>query len=164
MYATGLRISELINLRSENLYLDENFLRVIGKGNKERVIPFGKKAEKSIQSYLRESRPILLKNKKNEYIFVNRQGEKLSRQGLWKIIKGYGRKIGISSIMTPHILRHSFATHLVEKGADLRSVQMMLGHSSISTTEIYTHVSKEKVKQIYDRFHPRQLDKEEDAD
>jgi len=155
MYATGLRISELINLNQGNIYIEENFLRVIGKGNKERVIPFGEKAKKSIKDYFKESRPLLLKNKKNDYVFVNRQGEKLSRQGLWKIIKRYGLKVGISSNMTPHILRHSFATHMVEKGADLRSVQMMLGHSSISTTEIYTYVARDKVKKIYDKYHPR---------
>jgi integrase/recombinase XerD len=155
MYATGLRISELISLKQENIYIDENFLRVIGKGNKERVIPFGNQAKKWIENYFTESRTLLLKNKTSDYIFVNRQGEKLSRQGLWKIIKGYGKKIGISSTMTPHILRHSFATHMVEKGADLRSVQMLLGHSSISTTEIYTYVARDKIKKIYDKYHPR---------
>jgi integrase/recombinase XerD len=145
----------LINLKRENIYIEENFLRVIGKGNRERVIPFGDQAKKSIQNYLKQSRILLLKKKTNDYIFVNRQGQKLSRQGLWKIIKGYGKKIGISSNMTPHVLRHSFATHLVEKGADLRSVQMMLGHSSISTTEIYTYVARDKVKKVYDQYHPR---------
>jgi integrase/recombinase XerD len=112
--------------------------------------------------YLTESRTQLLKGKETQHIFLNNRGGSLSRQGLWKIIKGYGHQMGIGSILTPHTLRHSFATHLVERGADLRSIQMMLGHSSISTTEIYTHVSKEKVKQIYEQFHPREK-KEETA-
>lgn len=162
MYATGLRISELINLKQENLYIEENFLRVIGKGNKERVIPFGEEAKKSIQNYFNESRSFLLKKKMSDFVFINRQGNKLSRQGLWKIIKGYGKKIGIEAKMTPHVLRHSFATHMVEKGADLRSVQIMLGHSSISTTEIYTHVARDKVKKVYDKYHPR--DKKNSSD
>lgn len=160
MYATGLRISEVTNLELGDLYIDEDFLRVLGKGNKERVIPFGKKAKEYIVEYLKNARPLLIKNNVNSFIFLNRNGEKLSRQGLWKIIKGYGKKIGISSKLTPHVLRHSFATHLLERGADLRSIQMMLGHSSISTTEIYTYVAKDKVKKIYDKFHPRSKKKE----
>jgi len=155
LYATGLRISELSYLKLENLYLNENFIRVLGKGNKERVIPFGGKAEKYLIVYLKNSRNILLKNKSSDFIFLNRNGERISRQGLWKIIKQYGEKIGRYSIITPHILRHSFATHLLEKGADLRSIQMMLGHSSISTTEIYTFVARDKIKKIYDKYHPR---------
>lgn len=155
LYATGLRISELSHLKVENLYLNENFIRVLGKGNKERVIPFGEKAKKYLIYYLKNSRSLLLKNKNSEFIFLNRNGERISRQGLWKIIKQYGKKIGIHSIITPHILRHSFATHLLEKGADLRSIQMMLGHSSISTTEIYTFVARDKIKKIYDKYHPR---------
>ena len=155
MYATGVRISEVINLKLENLYLEENFLRVMGKGNKERIIPFGQKAKHWLIEYMEKSRSFLLKKKVNEYVFLNRNGEKLTRQGLWKIIKGYGEKISISSSLTPHTLRHSFATHLLEKGADLRSIQLMLGHSSISTTEIYTYIARDKVKKIYDKFHPR---------
>ncbi len=155
LYATGLRISELSYLKLENLYLNENFIRVLGKGNKERVIPFGGKAEKYLIVYLKNSRNILLKNKSSDFIFLNRNGERISRQGLWKIIKQYGEKIGRYSIITPHILRHSFATHLLEKGADLRSIQMMLGHSSISTTEIYTFVARDKIKKIYKKYHPR---------
>lgn len=155
MYATGLRISEVIHLTFDDLYLEESFLRVLGKGNKERVVPFGEKAEQFIREYLKNSRPKILKEKKNDFVFLNRNGESLSRQGLWKIIKGYGRKLGISTNLTPHTLRHSFATHLLEKGADLRSIQMMLGHSSISTTEIYTYVAKKRVKQAYDKYHPR---------
>ena len=156
MYGAGLRISEVIQLKSNNIYLDDNFVRVLGKGNRERVIPLGIKAKQSMKIYLNEIRCKLAKEKTTQCFFLNHRGQPLSRQGLWKIIKGYGKKLGIASILTPHTLRHSFATHLVEKGADLRSIQMMLGHSSISTTEIYTHVSKDKVKQIYDKFHPRE--------
>jgi integrase/recombinase XerD len=159
MYATGLRISEVAGLKMENLYMDENFVRVMGKGSKERIVPFGKKAEQALHRYLEDGRPALLKNARaagsSNVVFLNRSGQRLSRQGLWKIIKGYGKRLGVSAILTPHTLRHSFATHLVEKGADLRSVQMMLGHASISTTEIYTYVSRDRVKKVYDRFHPR---------
>lgn len=160
MYGAGLRISEVIQLKSKNIYLEDNFIRVLGKGNRERVIPLGKKAKQSMKIYSDEIRSKLVKEKDAQCFFLNHRGHALSRQGLWKIIKGYGKQIGIASILTPHTLRHSFATHLVERGADLRSIQMMLGHSSISTTEIYTHVSKEKVKQIYDRFHPRDQERE----
>lgn len=159
MYGAGLRISEVIQLKSKNIYLEENFIRVLGKGNRERVIPLGKKVKQSMKIYLDQTRSNLAKEKETQCFFLNHRGQPLSRQGLWKIIKSYGKQMGIASILTPHTLRHSFATHLVENGADLRSIQMMLGHSSISTTEIYTHVSKEKVKQIYDRFHPRQQEK-----
>lgn len=155
MYGTGLRISEVTHLKNDNLYLEENFIRILGKGNKERVIPLGEKAKKYLEIYLKESRCKILKDNQIPHVFLNRKGRKLSRQGLWKIIKSYGQKTGISRILTPHTLRHSFATHLVEKGADLRSVQLMLGHSSISTTEIYTYISKDKVKKIYEKYHPR---------
>jgi integrase/recombinase XerD len=155
MYGTGLRISETTQLRLEHIYAKEHFIRVMGKGNRERVIPLGDQAKNYLETYLRDSRPTLLKNKNNPALFLNRNGEKMSRQGLWKIIKGYGQKLGMATLLTPHTLRHSFATHMVEKGADLRSVQMMLGHSSISTTEIYTYLTKDKVKKMYDRYHPR---------
>lgn len=155
MYATGIRISETINLRFENLYLEESFLKVKGKGSKERVVPFNENAGSEIINYLENGRPGLSKGKNPELIFLNKNGGPLSRQGLWKIIKGYGVKTGISPDLSPHILRHSFATHLLEQGADLRSIQLMLGHSSISTTEIYTFVAKDKIKKIYDKFHPR---------
>jgi len=161
MYATGVRISELIDLKSDNLYLDEDFIRVLGKGNKERLIPIGVNAKRFLADYLTTSRPRLLKGKISAIVFLNRNGSKLSRQGLWKIIKNYGKKTGISSQLTPHILRHSFATHLLEMGADLRSIQMMLGHSSISSTEIYTYVAKDKLKKIYEKFHPRSRSKSE---
>lgn len=155
MYATGLRISEVVNLKLENIYFEESFLRILGKGNKERIVPFGKIASKHMKEYLQKSRPQLLKQGGSDFVFLNRSGNKLTRQGLWKVIKGYGKKIGISNKLSPHVLRHSFATHLVEKGADLRSIQMMLGHSNITTTEIYTYIARERVKKIYDQFHPR---------
>ena len=155
LYATGLRISEISDLTLEKVYLEEQFLRVMGKGNKERVVPFGEKAKTAVTDYITSGRRELLKGKNSQHLFLNRFGKQISRVGLWKIIKGYGRQLGIESILTPHVLRHSFATHLVEKGADLRSVQMMLGHSSISTTEIYTYVSRDRVRQVYQQFHPR---------
>jgi integrase/recombinase XerD len=155
MYATGLRISEVIHLTFDHVYMEDNFLRVKGKGNKERVVPFGEKAREYLENYLTHARSLLLKHHLNDFIFLNRNGEPLSRQGLWKVIKGYARTLGVYSTLTPHTLRHSFATHLLEKGADLRSIQLMLGHSNISTTEIYTYVAKTRVKKIYDQYHPR---------
>ena len=155
MYATGLRISEVIHLKMSNLYMEDGFLRVLGKGNKERVVPFGEKAKEYMENYLENSRPLLLKKVPTDFVFLNNRGTKLSRMGMWKIVNGYGKKIGVGHILTPHVLRHSFATHLLEKGADLRSIQMMLGHASISTTEIYTYVAKKRVKQVYDKYHPR---------
>lgn len=155
MYATGLRISELGALSFDALYLEENFLRIIGKGGKERIVPVSETAVKYIKIYLAESRGSLGKKQTSNYLFLNRNGGQISRQGLWKIIKGYAAKLGISSTLSPHTLRHSFATHLLEKGADLRSIQMMLGHSSITTTEIYTHLAKESIQNIYEKFHPR---------
>jgi integrase/recombinase XerD len=155
MYATGLRISEVSHLKLNNLYMEEGFLRVMGKGSKERVVPFGETAKEYLGQYLEKARPVLLKNKFTDVVFLNRIGGPFSRQGLWKVIKRYGKKLGVASPLSPHVLRHSFATHLLEKGADLRSIQMMLGHSSISTTEIYTYVAKTRVKQIYDKYHPR---------
>ncbi|MEN8153189.1 MAG: site-specific tyrosine recombinase XerD [Acidobacteriota bacterium] len=155
MYATGLRISETTGLSFENLYLEESFIKVRGKGSKERVIPFNENAGAEIVNYLENGRPRISRGKNPELVFLNKNGGPLSRQGLWKIIKGYGLKTGISADLTPHVLRHSFATHLLEQGADLRSIQLMLGHSNISTTEIYTFVAKDKVKKIYDKFHPR---------
>jgi len=155
MYGTGLRISEVCGLRREDTYLSERFLRVTGKGGRERVVPFGDTAAAWTSRYLENARPILIKGSAAEVMFVNRNGRGLSRQGLWKIIKGYARQLGIAAELTPHTLRHSFATHLVEEGADLRSVQMMLGHASITTTEIYTHISRGKIRSHYEKFHPR---------
>jgi integrase/recombinase XerD len=135
--------------------LDEGFLRVRGKGGKERVVPFSDVSRDCLRAYLDSSRTALVGAGDPVTLFVNYHGVAFSRQGLWKIIKGYGAKVGLSARLTPHVLRHSFATHLVEKGADLRSVQMLLGHSSITTTEIYTHLAKDQLKRIYDQFHPR---------
>jgi integrase/recombinase XerD len=155
LYATGMRVSEAANLKNDNVNLRVGFLRCIGKGNKERVIPLGKKAVNSLQRYLAVARPKLLKGRSSEYLFLNRFGKKISRQSLWKLIKRYARQAGIKKPIRPHILRHSFATHLLERGADLRSVQEMLGHSNISTTQIYTHINKERLKSIHRMFHPR---------
>ncbi|MFA5145495.1 MAG: site-specific tyrosine recombinase XerD [Candidatus Omnitrophota bacterium] len=155
LYATGMRVSEAVNLRADNVNLDIGFLRCIGKGNKERVIPLGKKAISSIQRYLISSRPHFLKNKESEFMFLNRFGKKISRQSLWKLLKKYARQAKIKKTIKPHILRHSFATHLLERGADLRSVQEMLGHSNISTTQIYTHINKDRLKTVHRMFHPR---------
>ncbi|MCX6582252.1 MAG: site-specific tyrosine recombinase XerD [Candidatus Aminicenantes bacterium] len=155
MYASGLRISEVTTLKKTNIYMDDNFVRVMGKGSKERVIPFGEKAREFMAGYLAGARPLLLKKNMNDYVFLNHHGRPFTRQGLWKIIKGYARTLGVPATLTPHTLRHSFATHLLEKGADLRSIQLMLGHANISTTEIYTYVAKSKVKKMYDRYHPR---------
>lgn len=155
LYATGMRVSEAVNLKTDNVNLDVGFLRCIGKGNKERIIPLGAKAMSSIRRYLKVSRPQQLKNKEIDFLFLNRFGKKISRQSLWKLIKRYAREARIKKPIRPHILRHSFATHLLERGADLRSVQEMLGHANISTTQIYTHISKERLKAIHRMFHPR---------
>lgn len=155
LYATGMRVSEAVNLKVDNVNLDIGFLRCIGKGNKERVIPLGKKAIDSLKRYLENSRPQLLKKKESEFLFLNRFGKKISRQSLWKTVKKYAKAARIKKPMRPHILRHSFATHLLERGADLRSVQEMLGHANISTTQIYTHINKDRLKSIHRKFHPR---------
>jgi integrase/recombinase XerD len=155
LYATGMRVSEAVNLKAQNVNLEIGFLRCIGKGNKERVIPIGKKAITSIKKYLESTRPSLLKNKESEFLFLSRLGKSISRQSLWKLIKRYAKEARIKKSIKPHILRHSFATHLLERGADLRSVQEMLGHSNISTTQIYTHVNKERLKMVHKTYHPR---------
>jgi len=155
LYATGMRVSEAVNLKLDNVNLDVGFLRCVGKGNKERVIPLGKKAIASIKRYLESGRQCFLKRKSCDYLFLNRSGNKLTRQSFWKLIKKYARQARIKKPIRPHILRHSFATHLLERGADLRSVQEMLGHANISTTQIYTHINKERLKSIHKMFHPR---------
>jgi len=155
LYATGMRVSEATDLKVNNVNLDIGFLRCIGKGNKERVIPLGRKAIKSIKRYSEFSRPHFLKKKESEFLFLNRSGKKISRQSIWKLIKQYAKEAKIKKPIKVHTLRHSFATHLLERGADLRSVQEMLGHSSISTTQIYTHIDKERLKTVHKMFHPR---------
>ncbi len=155
LYATGIRVSELVSLNINEVNFKMGFIKCTGKGNKERMIPLGSVAIRSIQEYLKNSRPRILKQKEDKALFVNQQGSRLTRQGFWKILKKYALKAGIQMDITPHTLRHSFATHLLENGADLRSVQEMLGHADIATTQIYTHVARRKIKEIYDQTHPR---------
>jgi integrase/recombinase XerD len=155
MYSTGLRVSELCNLRVSDLQLDAGCLRCIGKGNKERLVPVGRRALTVIEEYLRTSRPQILGEASSPYLFINRNANKTNRITFWIILGEYGRKAGLRKKLTPHMLRHSFATHLLDRGADLRSVQMMLGHADISTTQIYTHVVEERLKKVYKAHHPR---------
>lgn len=156
LYATGLRVSELVSLQAQQINLQGDYLTVKGKGSKMRVVPFGQWARQKLLSYMQEMRPRLLKGKNTPFLFVNRSGRPLSRQGFWKIIRGYARAAGIEKKVSPHTLRHSFATHLLEGGADLRSVQSMLGHADISTTQIYTHVDGRRLKEAHRRYHPRE--------
>ena len=153
--ATGLRASELTGLALGDLHLDAGYLRCVGKGSKERVVPMGAPAGAALSAYLESGRLALLKGRRSETLFVGRAGAPLTRQGFWKLIKSYGRRAGIRAALSPHVVRHSFATHLLENGADLRAVQMLLGHSDISTTQIYTHVNRERLKRLYRDFHPR---------
>ncbi len=154
LYASGLRVSELVNLTVKDLNLEEGFLFCRGKGGKERIVPVGEKARKAVGHYLADVRPFIIK-KPTDFLFLSRRGGPFTRQGFWKVLKEYARRAGLASKITPHVLRHSFATHLLERGADLRSVQMMLGHSQITTTQIYTHVSRERLRRVYEKFHPR---------
>lgn len=155
MYATGMRVSEVVELMINNVNLDVGFLKCVGKGGKERIVPLGKTAGDFIKRYLEKSRPRIANRSSDNHLFLSRLGRKLSRQSFWKMIKKYTRIAGIKKEIKPHTLRHSFATHLLERGADLRSVQEMLGHANISTTQLYTHINRERLKGIHKKFHPR---------
>jgi len=154
LYATGVRVSELVGLTTDRLRLDPGFIQVVGKREKERLVPIGMAAMHWLERYLKVARPRLDRQRRPE-LFLNHRGGRLTRQGFWKILRGHGLTAGVRSHLSPHVLRHSFATHLVENGADLRAVQMMLGHASLTTTEIYTHVARERLRRLYDEKHPR---------
>ena len=156
LYATGVRIFELIGIKRKNLLLEVGLVRVIGKGQKERVVPIGEKAIKSVEEYLSDLRPKLANQNSQDVLFLNRRGNPFSRMGLWKILRKYVNQAGIKKRVSPHTIRHSFATHLLEGGADLRAVQEMLGHADISTTQIYTHLDREYLKEVHRTFHPRE--------
>jgi integrase/recombinase XerD len=155
LYATGLRASELCTLGMGDLNLDLGVLRATGKGKKQRMIPVGKPALAAVQAYLESGRPAILKGRPSRYLFVTARGGPMTRQAFWKLLRGHGRKAGVFHHLTPHVMRHSFATHLLEGGADLRSVQTMLGHADISTTQIYTHVMRSRLRKTVDEHHPR---------
>ena len=157
LYATGLRVSELISLRPADVNLEASYLTCTGKGEKQRIVPMGDEAAVWVRRYLSDGRAVLLGKRSSSRLFVNarRGGPGLTRVGFWKILKAYGRSAGVAAGLSPHTLRHSFATHLLERGADLRAIQMMLGHADLSTTQIYTHVLQQRMRAVYDRFHPR---------
>jgi integrase/recombinase XerD len=156
LYATGLRVSEMVSLRQQDLNLESGYLTCTGKGRKQRLVPIGDEASEWLTRYLKEGRPALLKRRASPKLFVNaRGGSGLTRVGFWKILKEHGRQAGLPRMLSPHVLRHSFATHLLERGADLRAIQMMLGHSDLSTTQSYTHILDARLRAVYDKFHPR---------
>jgi integrase/recombinase XerD len=157
LYATGMRVSELISLRPSDINLEASYLTCTGKGDKQRIVPIGDEAADWVRAYLKQARPVLLGKRSSPRLFVNARGggAGLTRVGFWKILKAYARQAGLSRTISPHVLRHSFATHLLERGADLRAIQMMLGHADLSTTQIYTHVLEQRMRTVYDRFHPR---------
>ncbi len=155
LYSTGLRVSELVNLPLSGCNLDSGFLKVLGKGSKERLVPYGQVAKEAIQSYLEQARPHLLKERKSAYLFLTNRAKPMTRARFWQIVRETAAASGISKTISPHMLRHSFATHLLANGADLRAVQMMLGHADISTTQIYTHIDQDRLKSIHRSFHPR---------
>ena len=164
LYATGLRVSELVSLQLQQIDLQGNYLTVKGKGSKVRAVPFGRWAREALSRYTREARPRLLKGKSSSFLFTTRSGKPLTRQGFWKLIRGHALAAGIEKRVTPHTLRHSFATHLLEGGADLRSVQSMLGHADIATTQIYTHVDGVRLKKVHKEFHPRESERKRKHD
>ena len=157
LYATGMRVSELIAVRPADINLDASYLTCTGKGDRQRIVPMGEQAAAWVNRYVREARSVLLGRRRSPRLFVNARGggPGLTRVGFWKILKGYARQAGLTSTLSPHTLRHSFATHLLDRGADLRAIQMMLGHADLSTTQIYTHVLEQRLRTVYDRFHPR---------
>jgi integrase/recombinase XerD len=155
MYATGIRVSELIGLTLNSINWQIGYLVALGKGDKERIVPVGQAAYNQVKRYLESARPLILKGRQSEFLFLNRTGKGLTRQGFWKIVKKYAVKVSLGKKVHPHTFRHSFATHLIEGGADLRSVQIMLGHSDISTTQVYTHVTRERLKEVHRKYHPR---------
>jgi integrase/recombinase XerD len=156
LYASGMRVSELVAVKPGDLHLDEGYLTCIGKGDKQRLVPIGQDAVAWLQRYLRDGRPALLRKRTSPWVFVNaRDGGPLSRVGFWKVLKAYGLSAGITREISPHVLRHSFATHLLDRGADLRAIQVMLGHADLSTTQIYTHVLEARLRAVYDKYHPR---------
>lgn len=157
LYATGLRVSELVGLRLSDLHLDAGYLTTTGKGGKQRLVPVGDEASRWVSLYLNEGRPALVGRRSSPRVFVNARGRGtgITRVGFWKILKAYGREVGVTRALSPHVLRHSFATHLLERGADLRAIQAMLGHADLSTTQIYTHVLQARLRVVYERFHPR---------
>ncbi len=155
LYSAGLRVSELVGLRVADIHMESGSLRCVGKGDKERLVPVGRPALAAVREYLRAARPQLLRGRTTPYLFLGQRGVKLGRIGFWQILKKYGKQAHLRGELSPHKLRHSFATHLLERGADLRSVQLMLGHADISTTQIYTHVVQDRLKRIYKEHHPR---------
>jgi integrase/recombinase XerD len=155
LYAAGLRVSELVTVKLHDVNMEACFVRVLGKGSKERLVPIGLYAREKIDLYIKTARPLLLKSEVSRYLFVARRGKPMTRQGFWKLLRQYAQKAGINKKITPHSLRHSFASHLLEGGANLRAVQIMLGHVDISTTQIYTHVTREHLKKMHEKFHPR---------
>jgi integrase/recombinase XerD len=155
LYAAGLRVSELVNLKLQDINTQAGFVRVFGKGAKERIVPIGQYAKGKLENYLKKTRPLLSKNVSSRYLFIARPGKPMTRQGFWKLLKNYCRQAGVVKNISPHSFRHSFASHLLEGGADLRSIQLMLGHSDISTTQLYTHVVRDRLKAVHQKFHPR---------
>jgi len=160
LYATGMRVSELVGLDTDDLDLNEGFVKCLGKGSKERLVPLHPEATLIVSTYIKKGRPRIALNNRDSALFLNRRGERLTRQGLWLILKGYASKANISASVTPHVLRHSFATHMLQRKADLRNVQGWLGHANISTTQVYTHLTRDHLRQVYDEAHPRARDEE----